>query len=392
MLPVSNRFLAALRDTHAVSVACNLYAPGSTEPVEVDVTGGQVDANANARVLRQGSVEVAFSREDTDLRDLLETLPFGGYCSVERGIRFADNTVERVPLGMFRVESVMWGELSGTASLTLADRFAQVQDEPLPTPWTPAGMHPSDAIVALVQQVFGSSIQYHVQTTPATEPIMAGTLYAAERTEAISDLTQSIGAEVLFDAYGDFVVRPSYKTSKPPQSWTINAGRRGVLTKAETTLDRSSVRNGVSVRGQPDTDQPPIYGLALYTEPTSPIRWGGPFGKVLLIAESTAVASQAQADATARSLLNLRLALSRTFQIESVPNPALEPEDVVALVFPDGSVEQQAIKETHISLGPDGALGLVTVDKYAGDFAPEALTVLHGDDAAVELIGALVAD
>ena len=112
----------------------------------------------------------------------------------------------------------------------------------------------------------------------------------------------------------------------------------------------------------------------------------------LLIAESTAVASQAQADATARSLLNLRLALSRTFQIESVPNPALEAEDVVALVFPDGSVEQQAIKETHISLGPDGALGLVTVDKYAGDFAPEALTVLHGDDAAVELIGALVAD
>ena len=77
-------------------------------------------------------------------------------------------------------------------------------------------MHPSDAIVALVSQVFGSSIQYHVQTTPATEPIMAGTLYAAERTEAISDLTQSIGAEVLFDAYGDFVVRPSYKSSKPP--------------------------------------------------------------------------------------------------------------------------------------------------------------------------------
>ena len=388
MLAVSERFLLALRDTHAVSVVAQLYAPGSPDPVQVQVVGGGVDANAAARVLRQGSVEVALAREDNDLRQLLGQLPFGGYCSVERGVQFADRTTERVPLGMFRVDSVVLGELTGTATLAVSDRFAQVQNEPFATPWTPAGMHPSDAIVQIVQQVFGSSIDYHVLTDPASEPVMAGTIYAQERTEAITDLTQSIGAEVMFDAWGDFVVRPSYKPGPPV--WTINAGRRGVLTKAETTLDRSSVRNGVSVRGQPNDDQPPIYGLAVYDDPTSPLRWGGPFGRVVLIAESTAVTTQAQADATARSLLNLRLALSRTFAVESVPNPALEPEDVVAIVLTDGSVELQAIKETHIGLGPDGALQLVTVDKYAGDFAPESLTVLHGDDATAELVTALV--
>ena len=390
MLPVSDRFLAALRHSHALSVVAYLYAPDDlTTPIEVEVVGGQMDANAAARVLRQASLDVALAREDTELRSLLQSMPFGGYCSIERGVRYATGETERVPLGFFRVDSVVWGELVGSATLQLSDRFAQIQDEPLAAPFNPAGMHPSDAIVALVQAVFGSSIAYHIETTPASEPLMAGTVYDQERTQAISDLAQSISAETIFDAEGDFVIRPNYQPHDPV--WTIDAGEAGVLVKAETTLDRSSVRNGVSVRGQPDADQPPIYGLATFTDPTSPLRWGGPFGRVVLIAESTAVTTQAQADATARSLLNLRLAMSRTFAVESVPNPALEPEDVISIVFPDGHVEQQAIKETHVGLGTDGALALVTVDKYSGDWAPEALDLLHGEEAAQELALAQVA-
>lgn len=389
MLAVSDRFLAALRDVHMLSVAAYVYAPGVDTPVPVVVSGGQVDANSSARVLRQASLEVTFTREDTDTRDLLAQLPFGGWCDIERGVEYADGDVERVPLGHFRVESVVWDELAGTATLTLADRFAQVQDEPFAAPWSPNGMHPSDAIAQIVRDVFGTQIAYHVLTNPATEPIMAGTTYDQDRTAAISDLAQSIGAEVIFDAHGDLVVRPHYNPTDPV--WTIDAGERGVLTKGEIALDRSSVRNGVSVRGQPDADQPPIYGLATYDDPSSPIRWGGPFGRVVMIAESTAVTTQAQADATARSLLNLRLALSRTLTLEAVPNPALEPEDVVAIVFPDGHAEQQAVKEVHVGLAPDAALGLVCVDKYAADFAPTALGVLHGAEAEAELAVAVAA-
>jgi hypothetical protein len=390
VLPVSERFLLALRDAHAISVACNLFPPGSATPISVDVVNGEVNANAAARVLRQGSVEVAFAREDTATASLLQSLPFGGYCALERGIEFADGTVERVPLGMFRVDSVVWGELTGSATLNLSDRFAQIQDEPLALPFNTRGKHPTDAIVTLVQAVFGSAIAYHVETTPSLEPLMAGTIYDQEREAAISDLQQAVSAETLFDVHGDFVVRPTYKPHAPV--WVIDTGERGVLVSAETTLDRSSVRNGVSVRGQPDSELPPIYGLATYTNPASPLRWGGPFGRVVMIAESTAVSTQAQADATARSLLNLRLSMSRTFAVSSVPNPALEPEDVVTIIFPDGHSEDQAIKETHIGLGPEGTLGLVTVDKYAGDFAPTALPLLYGEEAARELALALVGD
>jgi hypothetical protein len=390
VLPVSDRFLAALRDVHAMSVAAYLIRPGETEQHEVRVTGGSVDMNAAARVLRQGTLDLAYSREDTATAELLADMPYGGYCIIERGLRFADGTMERVRLGTFRVESVVQAELSGVASLTLADRYAQVQDEPFAAPWSPNGLKASDALVALVRQVFGDTIQYRIETTPASEPVIStATIYDQDRTEAISDLASSISAEAIFDAYGDFVVRPNYRADAEPV-WTIDAGERGVLVKGEAQIDRSSVRNGVSVRGQPDSELPPVYGLAVYDNPDSPIRWGGPFGRVVMIADSTTVTSQAQAEAVARSLLNLRLSLTRTLNLEAVPNPALEPEDMVQVVFPDGHREEQALKEVHVGLGTDASLGLIAVDKYAADFEPTRLRLLRGEEATRELQLALV--
>jgi hypothetical protein len=139
-----------------------------------------------------------------------------------------------------------------------------------------------------------------------------------------------------------------------------------------------------------DTDEPPIYALAIYDDPTSPIRWGGPFGRVVLIAESTAVQTQDQADAIARSLLALRLGLSRTLTLRSVPNPALEPDDPIDVVFPGGRVETQTINETHIGLGADAALDIVTTSQYQ----PEAdvFETLYGLDAERELALALVGE
>ena len=170
MFPVSARFLAALRQSHSLSVAAFVYRPSApTVAIEVPVLGGQVTIDRDARVRRQGSLDVAFSLADGVTRDVVRELPFGGYAVVERGIRYADGSSERVPLGRFRVESIVWSELEGKATLTLADRMAQVQDEPFVTPFTPGGLKPSDAAVQAVQQVFGSSIAYHVETDPASE-------------------------------------------------------------------------------------------------------------------------------------------------------------------------------------------------------------------------------
>lgn len=362
MLAVSDRFLAALRESHSVSVAAYLLRPSAPSvPVEVGVIDGTVTIDRDAQVMRQASLDIAFSLADETTLETVRELPFGGYALIERGIRYADGSFERVQLGRFRVESIVWSELQGQATLTLADAMAQVKDEAFVTPWVPSGK-PSNAAVAAVQEVFGSSIAYHVLTSPASEPDLNGTVYEQDRAQAVSDLASSVGAEALFDNLGDFVIRP--RESAASVAWTIDAGERGALVAAEETLDRSNVRNGVMVSGQPDPALPPIYALATHDDPTSPTRWGGPFGKVPLLSSSTAVSSQAQADATAASLLNLRLGLSRTVVIAAIPNPALVPDDLIEVVFADGRTEQQTVNAVEIGLGVDAPLRVTTTSQF----------------------------
>jgi Domain of unknown function (DUF5047) len=387
MLETSDRFLAALRSSHAVSVAATLYRPSApSEPVSTQILGGSLTCDVDARVLRQGTLEIAFSLADPVTTELVRELPFGGYATLERGIRYADGTIERVQLGRFRVENITWAELQGQASLVLSDRMAQIADETFTTPFVPSGLKPSDAIVDLVEQVFETTIAYHVSTTPASEPALVDVVYDEDRAAAISDLAAGIDAEAFFDNLGDFVLRPRPTTLDEPV-WSFDSGELGVMISANESLDRSNVRNGVAVRATPEPTLPPIYALATDNDPASPTRWAGPFGKVPLIVNSNSIQTQAQADATAARLLNLRLGLSRTLELRGVPNPALEPGDLIEIVYPDGRSELQYVNAMQISLDPAGELALTTKANWRPQplATPARMHVYRGAEALLEL-------
>src|SRR5205085_441183 len=85
MLAVSPRFLAAMRESHRVSVAATIVTADGTAAA-ADVIGGQLRIDRDARVRRQGNVTVGFDLE----RDLayIRALPFGGYVRLERGVLY----------------------------------------------------------------------------------------------------------------------------------------------------------------------------------------------------------------------------------------------------------------------------------------------------------------
>ena len=367
MIPVSDRFLDALAGGHLVDVAAAVYHPDDLEtPIAVEIVEGEVTADRDARVRRQGSLSIGFSLSDPFTRELARALPYGGYATVERGILFPDGTRERVQLGRYRVEAVGWGELEGVCALTLADRMAQIQDEPLLAPFAPAGQHPSNAARELVAAVFGASIAYHVETDPGSEPLIGDAVYVDDRAAAVSDLAAAADAWAFFDHLGDFVLRP--REGDPAPVWALSSGDAGVMVNAEESLERSNVRNGVIVRGQASADQPPVSALATFDDPASPLRWGGPFGKVALVSDSQSVASLEAAQNAAQSLLRLRLGLSRTIALRSVPNPALEPDDVIALELPDGRSETHVVNAVRTGLGPDASMEITASSLLA---APE---------------------
>jgi hypothetical protein len=364
MLTVSDRFRASIFETHRVSIAATIYTPtGTPPPAAAQVIGGQVRLDSNARVRRQGSITVGFDLEAN--LDYVRHLPFGGYVKIDRGILYADGTYERPTIGRLRVDTVSWSELEGQATLELSDRMAQVQDEPFTSPFTPNYMHPSDAAVQAVQEVFGGSIVYHVRTDPASEPTLVDAVYDQDRAQAVADLASSVGAAAYFDATGDFVIAPNPPDpSTATPVWEFDVGEGGTLLDLQENLDRSAVRNGVAVRGQAAADSPPVYSLAVDGDTSSPTYWGGPFGKVALIVNLTSVQDQAQADETAVSLLNLRLGLARTITLRGVPMPALEPDDVVLARFPDGREEQLLVNAVQLPLDVASPIELVVTGHY----------------------------
>jgi hypothetical protein len=368
MRPVSDLFLAAVRESHVIAAACTLVFPDG-QTADVPVEAGQVTIDRTARHRRTGQVQIPWSLQvGGDLGLDLRTLPLGGYAIVSRGIRYGDGSVELIPLGYLRVESVTWDTLAASASLELADRMAQIADEPFTAPYQAAGKTPAVVAAEIVHAVFGDAIGYSAPFAPPDA--MGDTTYIGARTDALSAIEQSYGAETYFDAEGDFVFEEK-PGAEEAVVWTVDAGQAGVMVNANENLDRTGIYNGVLVTGQPAADEPPITALATFDEPGSAITWGGPFGKVALLVDGASVTTPEQAAATAQSLLRLRLKQTRQLTLTAAPNPALVAGDTIRVVFPDGRDETHLIDSTTISLATDAQQILTrTAATPLGDDAP----------------------
>lgn len=359
MRPTTDTFDRLVRQSHVIAARCRLVFPGDTDldAVEVPVQGGQIRSDRTARNRRAGTVDIPWSlRNSADLGVDVRTLALGGYVLLERGVRYASGDTELILLGRLRVESVSWDTLEASASLELADRMAQVADEQFTAPYAAGGQAAAAAAVGIVTQVFGATIGYSTPYAPTD--VMSDVYYSGSRTEALTALEQAVGGESYFDANGDFVFarRP---TGDEPVVWTIDAGIEGTMVAARESLDRTGVYNGVLVQGQATADAPPITALATYDDPTSPIRWGGPFGRVALVSQSSSVQTIEQAAATAQSLLRLRLMQTRSLELTAAPNPALEAGDTVRIVFPDGRDEHHLLDAVQTDVGT-GAQSIIT--------------------------------
>jgi hypothetical protein len=377
MRAASDHFLRSLRLSHVIAASCELYFPGDPDPVNVPVQGGQITIDRTAQSRRRGTVQIPWSlAAGADLGVDLRTLPLGGYALVRRGLRYANGQTELMLLGRLRVESVTWGTEDESASLELADRMAQVRDEPFTSPYAAGGKRAAQAAVEIVQGVFGATIGYSTPQDPPT--VLSDVFYSGARSEALTELEQSASAESYFDANGDFVFAAKPGDSEPVV-WEVDAGETGVMISAGENLDRTGIYNGVLVQGQDQATNVPFSALATYDNPASPIRWGGPFGKVALVADSTAVQDTAQALAMAQSLLRLRLKQTRSLELSAAPNPALEAGDTIRVRFPDGRTETHLIDATTIALTTDAQA--ITTRTLADPLASAPLAAEGGEMA-----------
>lgn len=351
MYDVSARFLRAIRGGGTVDISCTAWL-GSTLLGSIPVLGGSVTVDAaKVGVRRTMTMDTT-----TDQWDALSV--YGVELRPYRGVRYADGTVERVPLGVFGIDSARQAYgTEGKLTLTCADRFATIQRAQFETPETTSGAATSE-ISRLMLAPFVS---------PPSSTITAGSvvdctdsLFERDRGAAIAQLCETAACEAYFDVDGNVVVR-DLPTLSSSYVWSVNAGADGVLVSGSKERSRQKVYSVVIVTAADVDGFPPFDPVVVEDDdPTSPTYVSGNFGRVPFFYSAPEIADEDQARLAGQGFLDAQRGRGARVSLEAIVNPALEGGDVIAAVFNSTTTELHLVDGFTVPLSVDGAQTITT--------------------------------
>jgi hypothetical protein len=351
---------SSLRASHAVTARCTAYLANGAVVSDVPISGGSVTADAKSQVRRTASVTIADPRFWPSPMGLDVLSPINGAeLFLERGIVVPGKGVEWVPLFTGPVQKLSASYPAVDAvSVELADRSKTVADDRMDVPTqTRAGYTCVEEITRLITESLPDAevIDQTNDTTPA--PVLD--IDKERWSDGVEKLADAIGAECFADQLGRFIIRYQPLISDFPV-WVVDSGDQGVLVKADLELTREQVYNAVVASGERTDGTPAVWAKVVDDNPGSPTYYGGPFGKKVRYYSSPLLTTVEQATSAAEALLARVRGYAASVTVEAVPNPALEPGDVIEVRLPDGTRTPHIVDKVPVALDVSGTQSLAT--------------------------------
>ncbi|MFI2213029.1 DUF5047 domain-containing protein [Streptomyces sp. NPDC020141] len=328
---------------------------GTLQVSGLPFTDGSVTVDRGGKTRRSLSLTVASPKYiPWNATDPLAV--YGQQLVVSRGVRFSNGTEEWVPLGTFRVNEPSGDTLYGPVSVSGTTMESAIIDDKFQVPTSTRGLGGGfDAIEALIRQTLPSATIVNL-TAGTRNPTIGVADWDAntDRWDAVVQIATAMRADIYVDAVNRFVVtdRPNVLTGSV--AWDIAEGEGGTLISSARRMSRTSVYNAVVATGENTASgTPPVSGVARDTDPTSPTRWGGPFGKVTKAISSALWTTAGDCQSAAEYALADAMAPNIQASADSLPNPALEASDIVRLVHA-GRKERFLVQALTVPLTPDG--------------------------------------
>ncbi|MGW4493736.1 DUF5047 domain-containing protein [Streptomyces sp. NPDC004376] len=357
MYPVSDRFLARLTESHRPVTRVQLILTNG-QVVDLDHTGGSVTvdrAQANRRTCTVTCPDPSLIPRTP--ADQLAT--YGARLRISRGVDYGDGSTEMVPLGVFRLDSVDGDVTDGPINLQGKDLSACVADDKLTAPYTAYG-----TVVGTITTLVQRTLPDAPIISRITDIPIGSRAYdtQADPWAACQEIAAAAGAEVYCDAEGDFVIAALPDITTTPPVWAIEAAEGGAYIKANRAMTSDRVFNGILASGENTTDGiPPVSYLATDNDSGSPTYWGGPFGRRPDFYSSSTLTTLAACQQAANLKLAQAKAPNATGDISSLPNPALEPGDIIRVAHPDGSRELHQVASFTVPLDLGGDFPIATI-------------------------------
>lgn len=339
MWPVSERFRAAVRQSHRVVVSAAAYVDDSFV-ADLYPTDGRVSIDSRRAVRR--TLSMSLVDEDGTLvpgpggtTGVLS--PFGTEIQVFRGVRYTDGTEEMVPLGVFVITSVQITENDGGRQIRVegSDRSIRIQRARFTDPYQIAtGTSVETAVGDLLRNRW-ADVVVDFPATGAT--VGARTLAAGGDTDpwkAAVEIAEAAGFDLAFDADGVVRMRTIPDPTETDPDETYEDGTDAVLLDVARGIDTGNTYNGVIATSQASDVDTPVRAEAWDDNPDSPTYRYGPFGQVPRFYASSYIRDTTQAATAAAAQLQRELGRAESVEWSQIVNPAHDALDVVRLSRP----------------------------------------------------------
>jgi hypothetical protein len=297
--------------------------------------------------------------------------PYGNEIFLERGIQYSDASVEYVKLGYFRIQAPEQSGLSDSPiRLTCVDRMQAIIDGKLISPrqFLPGATFAS-VVSNLITEIYpAATINY--DDASASAVLARSLIVDSDRFAALDDVIRSLGKIWYWDGAGVLQIKTPPSPATAPV-YEVTRGAYGVLVAFARSLSRENTYNAVVASGEGADSSAPIRAVAIDNNPLSPTYFFGRFGQVPTFFTSPLITTNAQAQASAQSLLNKQLGLPYTINFGTIVNPALEPYDVVRVHYSANESPQTHVLDTvTIPLRENAAVNSKTREQHIVLAAP----------------------
>jgi hypothetical protein len=344
MLGTSDAYDAAIGTSHTVVAKADLLLDGSVIYPDLPITGGQVTVDRTAQFLRSATVSLVDVYGDLVPDSPFQSLtPYGTEVKLYRGLLLPTGP-ELLSLGVYRISSTSIKDTTGALiDLSVYDRSRTISRNKFVGTYTiRAGTNVKDAIATLVQFCL-PGVAMNLTATPHVTPALSYDPQADPWADAVQTLATSIGFDAYFDVEGVFTLEPTADPSKQVPVLQLVEGPTSIITEIDTSYDDDPGYNGVIVTGENSSNTTPAYGEAWDANPNSPTYEYGRYGRIPRFETSKTVTTNDQAQAMASGLLLRELGVTIQREITMIPNPALEPADVVHLSRAASKVDENVV-------------------------------------------------
>lgn len=375
MYPVSELYGQAIRSGHTAFTTCAAYLGGNVivgaEDLPIDVNGGSSVTDTSAPGVRR-----TLDLELLPQPGLFELLRPAGVVLRPYSVVKTTNGFESIPMGVFDIDSPSRGYgKDASIKVSGSDKWGRIQraDFLYPSSSQP-GVSVIDTIAYLIRTALGFGEPVNVTATSTAA--VGALVWDTDRSKAIMDLAESIGAWVYFDRDGVATIADLPTTASSKTAWTVDASPSGVLLSAQRSADRSKTRNVVVVNSE-KVDGTALFGPQIVwdNDPNSPTYAGtdppnatnvGPFGIAVEKYSSPLLQTADQAIAAGKTILARLTGLNGTLSLTASRNHALDSLDTVDVLLPQDRYDLPRTVERHLvdkvvhPLTPGGAQSIET--------------------------------